>query len=240
MSDPGIAGEGLPDRVVVRLLGLQRYWVGQEPDYGEKLSSGEPTATSSRLRVGLDAGVEMSTSDPFLHHYAGRLGASIAPAPWVELGVAGIVPATVILAPGSDLSPLGRHCRWRLLGREARALGRPGPKQRHVGRGGAAVVLMLLLTRLALAAPVLHASGSIGWQCLPAFRPQLSNTLGTPFARAELGAGVEKLQVYGVAHLATTPSASGRRPAPTWGLRSCPTGWTSSSPRMPAWCSGRR
>lgn len=64
------------------------------------------------------------------------------------------------------------------------------------------MVLMLLLTRLALAAPVLHASGSIGWQCLPAFRPQLSNTFGTPFARAELGAGVEKLQVYGVVQTA--------------------------------------
>lgn len=64
------------------------------------------------------------------------------------------------------------------------------------------MVLMLLLTRLALAAPVLHASGSVGWQCLPAFRPELSNTLGTPFARVELGAGVEKLQGYGVAQTA--------------------------------------
>lgn len=71
--------------------------------------SGADSATSSRLRVGLDVGVEMSTSDPFLHHYAGRLGASIAPAPWVELGVAGIVPTTVLLGPDSNLSPLGRH-----------------------------------------------------------------------------------------------------------------------------------
>lgn len=37
------------NRVVVRLLGLQRYWVGQEPDYGEKLSSGEPVDLDRQL-----------------------------------------------------------------------------------------------------------------------------------------------------------------------------------------------
>lgn len=64
------------------------------------------------------------------------------------------------------------------------------------------MVLMLLWPAVALAEPVFHASTSIGWQCLPAFRPELSNTLGTAFVRVELGGGIERVQVVGVAESA--------------------------------------
>lgn len=60
------------------------------------------------------------------------------------------------------------------------------------------MVLMLLLLAPASADTIVHASVSTGWQCLPALRPELSNTGAIGFSRIEVGAGPELLQFYGV------------------------------------------